>query len=311
MSLVIEPSSHLTFQRPFTTPTEDTLILKNETSSPIAFKVKTTAPKQYCVRPNSGRIDAGLEMRVQVILQPMRDELPLDYKCKDKFLVQSIAVTPELETLSLNDLWANIEVKSKKLAQEHKLRCVFLPPAAAPQDIIPSTATTAEPAPRTVTPPAPTESAPAPVPAVASPVRHSIASSAAADQFSSPVSVATTLPNQSKLVEPLTPEISRPVEETSVPQAFRSQLDQAQNVIGQLRKEVSTYKSELGQVRSVLKDTQEQLHTEKATARVAQASTRTSQPAASTVTQELVDGFSPQVLGIVALTAFLVGYLFF
>ncbi|KAJ1656106.1 phosphatidylinositol-binding protein scs2 [Dispira simplex] len=241
----------------------------------------------------------------------MRDELPLDYKCKDKFLVQSIAVTPELETLSLNDLWANVEVKNKKLAQEHKLRCVFLPPAAVSQDITPITAMATERAPRTATPPAPAESVPVPAPAIASPARHSIGSSVAAEQFSSPVTVATTLPNQPKSVEPLTPEISRPVEETPVPQAFRSQLDKAQGVISQLRHEVSNYQSELSQVRSVLKDTQEQLHAEKATARVTQVSPRASQPAASTVAQDLVDGFSPQVLGIVALTAFLVGYLFF
>ena len=29
------------------------------------MKVKTTAPKQYCVRPNSGRIEAGMEVEVQ------------------------------------------------------------------------------------------------------------------------------------------------------------------------------------------------------------------------------------------------------
>ena len=29
------------------------------------LKVKTTAPKQYCVRPNSGRIDPGANVEVQ------------------------------------------------------------------------------------------------------------------------------------------------------------------------------------------------------------------------------------------------------
>ncbi|KAJ1981978.1 phosphatidylinositol-binding protein scs2 [Dimargaris verticillata] len=128
MSLVITPSNHLSFQRPFTGLTEDVLSLKNTTSSPIAFKVKTTAPKQYCVRPNSGRIEAGLELRVQVVLQPIQGDIPLNFKCKDKFLVQSVEVTPELETLSLNELWPAVERANKKLVREHKLRCVYLPP---------------------------------------------------------------------------------------------------------------------------------------------------------------------------------------
>lgn len=39
-----------------------------------------------------------------VMLQPMKDEPPLNFKCKDKFLIQSIAITPEKEQLPLADL---------------------------------------------------------------------------------------------------------------------------------------------------------------------------------------------------------------
>lgn len=31
--------------------------LKNPTDKPILFKIKTTAPKRYCVRPNSGLLE--------------------------------------------------------------------------------------------------------------------------------------------------------------------------------------------------------------------------------------------------------------
>jgi hypothetical protein len=44
---------------------KESLIIRNPTQLPIAFKVKTTAPKQYCVRPNSGRIEPGQELEVQ------------------------------------------------------------------------------------------------------------------------------------------------------------------------------------------------------------------------------------------------------
>ncbi len=34
----------------------------------------------------------------------MKEDPPPDFKCKDKFLVQSVTISPELETLSLQDL---------------------------------------------------------------------------------------------------------------------------------------------------------------------------------------------------------------
>jgi len=42
---------------PFTEVVTSNLILQNPTDSRVAFKVKTTAPKRYCVRPNSGVLD--------------------------------------------------------------------------------------------------------------------------------------------------------------------------------------------------------------------------------------------------------------
>ena len=50
----------------------------------VAFKVKTTAPRQYCVRPNSGNVRAGDQVTVQVQLQPLKEEPPVGFKCKDK-----------------------------------------------------------------------------------------------------------------------------------------------------------------------------------------------------------------------------------
>lgn len=39
---------------PFTEVVTANLNLRNPSNNPVIFKVKTTAPKQYCVRPNSG-----------------------------------------------------------------------------------------------------------------------------------------------------------------------------------------------------------------------------------------------------------------
>ncbi|CAG8494670.1 10821_t:CDS:2 [Cetraspora pellucida] len=107
---------------PFTQLVKEILVVRNPNHEPVAFKVKTTAPKQYCVRPNSGRIEPNQSV------EPMKEDPPPDFKCKDKFLVQSIGITPERETLSLQELWAITEKESKDTIKENKIRCVYLPP---------------------------------------------------------------------------------------------------------------------------------------------------------------------------------------
>ncbi|KAF9104030.1 phosphatidylinositol-binding protein scs2, partial [Mortierella sp. AM989] len=128
MSIELDPSNQLSFRRPLTEAIKETLIIRNPTQLPIAFKVKTTAPKQYCVRPNSGRIEPGKELEVQVQMQAMKEDPPADFKCKDKFLVQSIAITAERDQLPASELWPTIEQEAKDQIREKKIRCVFLAP---------------------------------------------------------------------------------------------------------------------------------------------------------------------------------------
>ncbi|KAI6092303.1 VAMP-associated protein [Hypoxylon rubiginosum] len=125
MSVEIDPQE-LGFHRPFTTEVMEVLRIKNHSTQPVAFKVKTTAPKQYCVRPNSGRVEPGKEVEVSVILQAMKQNPPPDTKCRDKFLVQSVPIAGEMEFANLASIWESID---KATVQEKKIRVVFLPPA--------------------------------------------------------------------------------------------------------------------------------------------------------------------------------------
>ena len=52
--LALEPSTELRFKGPFTEVVTSQLKITNPTNERVCFKVKTTAPRQYCVRPNSG-----------------------------------------------------------------------------------------------------------------------------------------------------------------------------------------------------------------------------------------------------------------
>ncbi|KAJ1326411.1 vesicle-associated membrane protein-associated protein A [Microdochium nivale] len=122
MSVEIDPQE-LGFQRPFTVEVKEALRIKNPNSHPIAFKVKTTAPKQYCVRPNSGRVEPGKEVEVAVILQAMKHEPPPDTKCRDKFLVQSVEITGDKEFANLTAIWDSVP---KSAVIERKIRVAFV-----------------------------------------------------------------------------------------------------------------------------------------------------------------------------------------
>ncbi|KAL1864906.1 phosphatidylinositol-binding protein scs2 [Diaporthe australafricana] len=127
MSVEIDPQE-LGFRRPFTVEVSQLLKLKNPNKAPVAFKVKTTAPKQYCVRPNSGRIEPGHEVEVTVLLQAMKQDPPADTKCRDKFLVQSVPISGDLEFSNVQTIWESVE---KSQVQERKIRVIFLPAAGA------------------------------------------------------------------------------------------------------------------------------------------------------------------------------------
>ncbi|KAK1075138.1 phosphatidylinositol-binding protein scs2 [Friedmanniomyces endolithicus] len=125
MSVDLEPAE-LSFRRPFTHEVSQVLRLHNPTADPVAFKVKTTAPKQYCVRPNSGRIEAGRSVEVSVLLQAMKEDPPPDARCRDKFLVQSVGVPSNAEFTSVTQVWTNIEQTNKSAIQEKKIRVNWL-----------------------------------------------------------------------------------------------------------------------------------------------------------------------------------------
>ncbi|KHN93880.1 Vesicle-associated membrane protein [Metarhizium album ARSEF 1941] len=113
----------LNFTRPFTIEVSRTLTIRNTSSSPLAFKVKTTAPKQYCVRPNAGRIEPGSAFDVTVLLQAMKQDPPLDAKCRDKFLVQCAPITSDKDFSSIASV---LESADRATLVERKIRVNWL-----------------------------------------------------------------------------------------------------------------------------------------------------------------------------------------
>ncbi|XP_029446845.1 vesicle-associated membrane protein-associated protein A [Rhinatrema bivittatum] len=116
--LVLDPPNELKFKGPFTDVVTTNLTLRNPTEKKVCFKVKTTAPRRYCVRPNSGIIDSGATVTVSVMLQPF--DYDPNEKSKHKFMVQTIFAP--LSTSDMEAVWK--EAKPEEL-MDSKLRCVF------------------------------------------------------------------------------------------------------------------------------------------------------------------------------------------
>ncbi|VDP45917.1 unnamed protein product [Soboliphyme baturini] len=118
--LRMEPSVDLVFKGPFTDVVTNNLTLTNLTDREVAFKVKTTAPKQYCVRPNSGRIAAHSTVTVAVMLQPFDYVSEDKLAHKHKFMVQAAFVPPEI--VSLDEFW---KTATSNQLMDSRLRVIF------------------------------------------------------------------------------------------------------------------------------------------------------------------------------------------
>lgn len=137
--VVITPEDEIRFPLVDSTAPTATLNLKNESDAEVMFKVKTTKPMRYLVRPNQGLMKRGGSETIVVILQQRENDELLRQTASersavtDKFLVQTAAITNETfesvnrksgreHTEELTQMWANA---SRRSVHNKKLRCKF------------------------------------------------------------------------------------------------------------------------------------------------------------------------------------------
>ncbi|KAK4738599.1 hypothetical protein R3W88_002296 [Solanum pinnatisectum] len=108
------------------------LQLSNKSDDYVAFKVKTTNPKKYCVRPNTGIVMPRSTCEVIVTMQAQK-EAPPDMQCKDKFLLQSVIVSPGTTAKDITPEMFNKE--SGNHVEEVKLRVAYVPPQPPPSPV--------------------------------------------------------------------------------------------------------------------------------------------------------------------------------
>ncbi len=111
------------YRKPLDKETFFPVTLRNPNTSTVRFRVRTSAPKKYCVRPNRGEIEAGGEITVQFVLVPRNDPLPNDV-CMDKFLIECIVLKKGESFDWAKDGWrrtnelANLKMRVEFLAPE-------------------------------------------------------------------------------------------------------------------------------------------------------------------------------------------------
>ncbi|KAH7514164.1 hypothetical protein FEM48_Zijuj11G0059600 [Ziziphus jujuba var. spinosa] len=108
------------------------LQLSNKTDNYVAFKVKTTNPKKYCVRPNTGIVLPRSTCDVIVTMQAQKDA-PTDMQCKDKFLLQSVKANDGAIAKDINAEMFNKE--AGHVVEECKLRVLYVSPPQPPSPV--------------------------------------------------------------------------------------------------------------------------------------------------------------------------------
>jgi len=120
--LKIEPENELVFRGPFKDVVTTILKLSNPSDELVCFKVKTTAPKRYCVRPNCGLIKPDGAVNVAVMLQPFDYKDSAENK-RHKFLVQSVILKEPIAEEDVEGFWKNLTDGTPVM--DSKLKCVF------------------------------------------------------------------------------------------------------------------------------------------------------------------------------------------
>ncbi|MCJ1476685.1 phosphatidylinositol-binding protein scs2 [Lambiella insularis] len=309
MSVELDPPE-LGFRRPFNHEVTRVLTLRNPNSDPVAFKVKTTAPKQYCVRPNSGRIEAGRDVEIQVLLQAMKEDPPPDARCRDKFLVQSVGISADQDVGNITSIWQNIEKTAKTSIQERKIRVTFLPShdSTTPQHNNINGAHSQDEAPPTYSP---TPSYGSPNPAVAGAREHSLdtpststfteskdmndsTSAATPSKTTSMFNAASSGISSAASNAASTLGLSEAA--SSASQTLQQQLDSAKATIAQLRQQAEDQGLRQRKSDAVNQDSRERI---------------TTGTTGMGVQPQPADGVPVQIVAALCLLSFLLAYFFF
>jgi len=126
--LQLTPAEEIVFRRE-DGETTGLLTMTNTATCNVAYKIKTTSPDKYRVRPSAGVINAGAALNITVHIQSGYSASQL---VRDKFLVMACAIDSDtLTNQQLIEVWK----KTSEIAvQQHRLRCSVAPSDAKDEE---------------------------------------------------------------------------------------------------------------------------------------------------------------------------------
>jgi len=121
----LQPPEELVFKGPFTDFVSQKLKIENTGDAPIGFKVKTTTPKKFSVKPNMGCIEAHGSQDITICLHSFTYD-PND-KTRHKFMVQVVGLTANTETQAVEAMIKDYERNNPTKLKESKLKVAIVP----------------------------------------------------------------------------------------------------------------------------------------------------------------------------------------
>jgi cobalamin biosynthesis Mg chelatase CobN len=203
----------------------------------------------------------------------MKEDPPLDAKCRDKFLVQSVLTTSD-NADNVASIWQTVEKTAKASIQERKIRVNFLPPDAGPA-VNGVAAHPEEPAPYS-----------SPTPIFGSPSPHTPATTSAASK-----SVSESKPATSSSTEP----------SSTLGTAYTAVTNVVPSSTEELQQQLAAAKAQIAKLTSQLNDPQLRQR------KVQEASEKMQ----TVVQQSNESGVPVQIVAGLCLLSFLIAYLFF
>jgi vesicle-associated membrane protein-associated protein B len=95
--------------------------IKNLTSRRVAYKIKTTSPKGYVVKPNSGVIFPKESKKIEFSMQAT-PYTPSTKNSQDKFMFMAIDLDDNFDVAKIADIWRD---KPQEKVQQVKLQASF------------------------------------------------------------------------------------------------------------------------------------------------------------------------------------------
>ncbi|KAH8256216.1 vesicle-associated membrane protein-associated protein B [Drosophila bipectinata] len=118
--LTLEPKDALTFHGPFNRSVCEKLVITNPSKTAmVVFKMKTTSPRQFFVRPNIGLLGPNGSVSVDIFMQPTMVEPGLK---PHKFMI--LAATATSDVVDVTEFWKNQKPEN---IWDTKIKCELVP----------------------------------------------------------------------------------------------------------------------------------------------------------------------------------------